>query len=129
MTLRSDDLTTTNEVFFETLDGEVGKATCAEEATGRWKTKLSASGLVYKHYGREIVARLSGLAGDDIELAWAEVYNGLLEGVDAIDNGIEICEGPPRYKQSSDLSSRVSRLNPRWNEESDHADQCARFEE
>merc|ERR1719321_1857359 len=34
--------------FFETVDGPMGEATKPEEATGRWKTKLSASGLVYK---------------------------------------------------------------------------------
>ena len=46
--------------FFETFDGALGPsgggdvdrtATGPESATGAFKTKLSASGLVYKHYG------------------------------------------------------------------------------
>eukprot|EP00401_Gymnodinium_catenatum_P065747 CAMPEP_0117547450 /NCGR_PEP_ID=MMETSP0784-20121206/47131_1 /TAXON_ID=39447 /ORGANISM="" /LENGTH=353 /DNA_ID=CAMNT_0005344357 /DNA_START=65 /DNA_END=1126 /DNA_ORIENTATION=+ len=114
--------------FFETVDGEPGVATKAEEATGRWKTKLSASGLVYKHYGREIIANLSGTNEADTEALWAELYDQFMEEVDAIDNGIEVCATGRRYKTSSDLASRVHRLNPRWNEDSDHDDQCARFQ-
>eukprot|EP00441_Pelagodinium_beii_P038009 CAMPEP_0197641934 /NCGR_PEP_ID=MMETSP1338-20131121/15738_1 /TAXON_ID=43686 ORGANISM="Pelagodinium beii, Strain RCC1491" /NCGR_SAMPLE_ID=MMETSP1338 /ASSEMBLY_ACC=CAM_ASM_000754 /LENGTH=358 /DNA_ID=CAMNT_0043214985 /DNA_START=47 /DNA_END=1123 /DNA_ORIENTATION=+ len=114
--------------FFETADGKPGAATKPTEATGRWKTKLSASGLVYKHYGREIISQLSGTGAADTEALWSELYDQFMEGIDAIDNGIEISDGARRYKESSDLSSRVHRLNPRWNEKSDHADQCARFE-
>lgn len=44
--------------FFETFDGEPGVAKGPEDATGEFKTKLSASGLVYKHYGREIIGAL-----------------------------------------------------------------------
>ena len=44
--------------FFETYDGKVGVATGPENATGAFKTKLSASGLVYKHYGRDILCAL-----------------------------------------------------------------------
>lgn len=113
--------------FFETVDGEVGKATGPESATGRWKTKLSASGLIYKHYGRGIIAWLAGLDEADTEAVWAEVYVQLMEGVDAIDNGIEVADGPLRYKEGSCLSSRVGRLNPLWNEQSDHDEQCRRF--
>lgn len=46
--------------FFETFDGAVGKATKPEEATGRFKTKLSACGLVFKHFGSDIIANLAG---------------------------------------------------------------------
>lgn len=113
--------------FFETVDGKPGVATKAEEATGRWKTKLSASGLIYKHYGREIIAQLAGTNEADTQAVWEELYDRFMEEVDAIDNGIEVCDSKARYKTSSDLSSRVHRLNPRWNDESDHADQCARF--
>ena len=114
--------------FFETADGERGKATRPEEATGRWKTKLSAAGLVYKHFGRAIIEQLAETKGQDTEVVWAEMYDRFMEGIDGNDNGVEVCEGPRRYKEGSDLSSHVGRLNPRWNEESDHADQCGRFE-
>mmetsp|Transcript_59511 Transcript_59511/g.159414 ORF Transcript_59511/g.159414 Transcript_59511/m.159414 type:complete len:356 (-) Transcript_59511:50-1117(-) len=115
--------------FFETADGRPGAATKPEEATGRWKTKLSSAGLVYKHFGREIIAQLSDTDEKDTEALWAELYDRFLEGVDGIDNGVEVCEGAQRrYKESSDLSSRVGRLNPLWSEASDHEDQCKRFE-
>lgn len=114
--------------FFETMDGKPGTATKAEEATGRWKTKLSASGLIYKHYGQEIIAQLASTNEADTNAVWAELYDRFMEEVDAIDNGIEVCDGKARYKTSSDLSSRVQRLNPRWNDKPDHVDQCARFE-
>jgi len=115
--------------FFETADGEVGKASGPDTATGRWKTKLSASGLVYKHFGREIIASLAHTSEADTELAWAEIYDQFFESIDAIDNGIEISESAPRYKESSDLSSRVARLNPRWNEETSTEDRQVRFEQ
>jgi len=113
--------------FFETVDGEVGKARSADEATGRWKTKLSASGLVYKHYGRQIIEQLAGTQKSETEALWEELYPKWFEAIDGIDNGIEVCEGVPRYKEGSDLSSRVGRLNLRWNEEPDK-DDMARFE-
>jgi len=116
--------------FFETADGKQGEAAKPEEAKGRWKTKLSSAGLVYKHYGRTIIRELTDADERDTEALWAELYDRFLEGVDGIDNGVEVCEGSQRrYKESSDLSSRVSRLNPLWNEASDHEDQCARFEQ
>ena len=43
-----------------------------------------------------------------------------LKEIDAIDNGVEICSGPggPAYRINTNLSARVGRLNPRWNEPS-----------
>lgn len=114
--------------FFETADGEAGAASKPDEATGRWQTKLSAAGLIYKHFGRDVVARLAGLGPEDTEVVWQEVYDSFMEGLDAIDNGVEVCEGGGRYKDGSNLTSRVARLNPRWNEESNDKDRCERFE-
>jgi len=110
--------------FFETVDGEPGAA----EATGTWKTKLSSSGLIYKHYGREIISRLADTSETDTDAIWAELYNQLMEEIDAVDNGIDICDGRKRYKTCSDLSSRVHRLNPLWTQPMVHEDQCKRFE-
>jgi uncharacterized UPF0160 family protein len=114
--------------FFETFDGEQGKATKPEEATGRFKTKLSASGLVYKHFGREIIEGLANTSGAETDAIMPELYDCWFEAIDAVDNGIEVCDGAPRYKEGSNLSCRVAGLNPRWNEESNHEDQCDRFE-
>jgi uncharacterized UPF0160 family protein len=45
------------------------------------------------------------------------MYQTFMLPVDAIDNGIEISD-TCRYRDPTDLSSRVKRLNPRWNETS-----------
>lgn len=46
------------------------------------------------------------------------LYEGFVEELDAIDNGIPMySEGKPRYKISTHLSARVHRLNPEWNAE------------
>jgi uncharacterized UPF0160 family protein len=82
-------------------------------------TKLSASGLVYRHYGHELIAtRYPNLSESQARFVYDKVYNRLLEALDAIDTGVEAC--PPGvellYKDSTGLSSRVARINPRWNE-------------
>ena len=68
--------------FFETFDAE-------------HKTKLSSAGLVYKHYGKEIIAHHAGvmtnssLADDDLEEVYQRMYDGFIEHIDGIDNGVE----------------------------------------
>jgi uncharacterized UPF0160 family protein len=85
-------------------------------------TKLSASGLIYRHYGQEIIATIyPQLSQDYIDLAYTKLYDKLLQALDAVDTGEEMA--PPgvtlRYKDATGLSSRVARLNPRWNEVSE----------
>ncbi|KAL7545436.1 hypothetical protein ACHAWF_008785 [Thalassiosira exigua] len=97
-------------------------------------TKLSASGLVYRHYGREVLGELypqlkgsddGGDAGSpELEWVYTRMYDSFLEAIDAIDTGVEPV--PPaqegeeevalRYKDGTGLSARVGRINPRWNE-------------
>lgn len=82
-------------------------------------TKLSASGLVYRHYGREVIkAYYPDLIDDQLELAYTKMYSSFMEAIDAIDTGVEqYPEGTQvLYKDRTGLSSRVSRVNPRWNE-------------
>lgn len=52
-------------------------------------TKLSSAGLVYKHYGKEIVAAAMGQPRDSpaVETTWLAVYKYFMEAVDGIDNG------------------------------------------
>lgn len=115
--------------FFETVDGGPGKADGPLQATGRFRTKLSSAGLVYKHFGRAIIKRIAETGDMETELVWAEIYQRFLEALDAQDNGIEVCDGAPRYVDNSGLSSRVARLNQRWNEEFCDEVECARFEQ
>ncbi|KAK3246821.1 hypothetical protein CYMTET_42441 [Cymbomonas tetramitiformis] len=92
-----------------------------EEFGHGFVTKLSSAGLVYKHYGREIVASQLGLKEDDpmLETVYLRVYKSFMEAIDGIDNGIQQydTEQPARYQNHTGLSARVGSLNPNWNEE------------
>lgn len=106
---------------FDTVYSEIG---C--------KTKLSSAGLVYKHYGQDIVREIakscyvndSGEPIDvdekDMQEIYEKVYRNFVEEIDGIDNGIEaFSEGKRNYAVTTTLSARVSRFNPSWNEPSD----------
>jgi len=83
-------------------------------------TKLSASGLVYRHYGKEVIKTYyPSLSNEQLDFAYLKLYNSLLEALDAIDTGVEMTTGEHVYRDSTGLSSRVGRLNPRWNEVDD----------
>jgi len=82
-------------------------------------TKLSSAGLIYKHFGKEIIQKELGTNESDTEIIFQKVYESFIEGIDAIDNGIERypTDIKPKYKVNTDLSSRVGGLNPWWNDE------------
>ncbi|GJT50623.1 UPF0160 protein-like protein [Tanacetum coccineum] len=81
-------------------------------------TKLSSAGLVYKHYGAEIIAKAVELdeKHPDVHTLYRAVYMNFIEAVDAVDNGISRYETdqPPKYVNNTSLSSRVSRMNINW---------------
>eukprot|EP00064_Thunnus_orientalis_P001873 superscaffoldBa00000129_g1877 len=85
-----------------------------------WVTKLSSAGLVYLHFGRQVLAQLTQLKEDDrqLEVLYDKLYENFVEEVDAVDNGISQCDGEARYSISTTLSARVGHLNPRWNSKS-----------
>lgn len=82
-------------------------------------TKLSASGLVYRHYGKQVLKQYYPMLTDELlEVAYNKIYDKLMLALDAIDTGVELApEGVQLlYRDSTGLASRVGRLNPRWNE-------------
>ncbi|KAM4701354.1 MYG1 exonuclease [Discoglossus pictus] len=83
-----------------------------------WSTKLSSAGLVYAHFGSQILSTILGTEEEDpiIPVLYDKMYENFVEEIDAIDNGISQYDGEPRYCISTNLSSRVGHLNPRWNE-------------
>ncbi|NXF68484.1 MYG1 protein, partial [Ciccaba nigrolineata] len=83
-----------------------------------WTTKLSSAGLVYCHFGSEILAGLLGQPEDGpvVTALYDKLYENFVEEIDAIDNGIAQAEGEPRYALTTTLSARVAHLNPRWND-------------
>ncbi|XP_040278319.1 MYG1 exonuclease-like [Bufo bufo] len=83
-----------------------------------WVTKLSSAGLVYAHFGTQILATLLGTDEEDpiIPVLYDKMYENFVEEIDAIDNGVSQFDGEQRYNITTNLSSRVGHLNPRWNE-------------
>ncbi|KAI0932232.1 hypothetical protein AcV5_004489 [Taiwanofungus camphoratus] len=83
-------------------------------------TKLSSAGLVYKHFGKEIIANRLQLQPDEpkVETLWLKLYKEFIEAIDGIDNGISQypMDIQPCYRIRTDVSSRVGYLNPAWNE-------------
>ncbi|XP_077243101.1 MYG1 protein C694.04c-like [Tasmannia lanceolata] len=81
-------------------------------------TKLSSAGLVYKHYGLEIIAKELQLdeGHPDVHRLFLAVYKSFMEAIDAIDNGINQfdTDQPPKYVNNTSLSSRVGRFNLDW---------------
>ncbi|XP_052801144.1 MYG1 exonuclease-like isoform X2 [Mya arenaria] len=85
-----------------------------------WVTKLSSAGLVYLHFGRRLLAQIFELTAEDpiVETVYDLMYEGFIEEIDGVDNGVNQYDGEPRYKVTTTLSSRVRNLNPAWNETS-----------
>ncbi|KAL7942417.1 metal-dependent protein hydrolase [Trichoderma barbatum] len=92
-------------------------------------TKLSSAGLVYMHFGRQLIAqRLGAEASEespDVELLYNRIYEGFIEAVDAHDNGIARYDRDalaaaaiePRFSSGGfTLGAMVGRLNPNWND-------------
>ncbi|KAF5891503.1 UPF0160 protein MYG1, mitochondrial, partial [Clarias magur] len=96
---------------------ETFKSLCPEKP---WVTRLSSAGLVYLHFGRQVLSHLTHLAHDNkqLEVLYDKMYENFVEEVDAVDNGICQYDGEARYTITTTLSTRVSHLNPWWNSES-----------
>jgi len=96
-----------------------------------FSTKLSSAGLVYKHFGKEIVKKEMGGSAkeDDIQAVYLQVYKSFMEAVDAIDNGVNQYESsqPPRYINNTHLSARVGNLNAQWYERLSDEETMERF--
>ncbi|XP_032815724.2 MYG1 exonuclease isoform X2 [Petromyzon marinus] len=97
---------------------------CAEKP---WVTKLSSAGLVYMHFGEEVITSITGLGKEDANVTtlYNKMYEKFVEEVDAIDNGISQHDGEPRYAITTGLSARVGRLNPMWNDPDQSGDSLA----
>lgn len=101
-----------------------------ETFSDAYPTKLSSAGLVYKHFGKRIIGELVQRDEETVELIFQKLYKQFVEALDAIDNGISQYpeDIKPAYSLNTDLSSRVGRLNPAWNESSDDASLMQLFE-
>lgn len=100
-----------------------------------YNTKLSSAGLVYKHFGHDIIKAVlnrcdetvnsnsntnkADVSDDFIHICYDKIYKEFIEHIDAIDNGISITNdnSEPKYHITTSLSARVGQLNPSWNED------------
>lgn len=83
-----------------------------------FKTLLSSAGLVYKHFGRQILqSRAPSLTGEQIEALYVHVYESFVEAFDAHDNGVSAYPAniPRAFAAPFDLFWHVDLLNPAWN--------------
>ena len=80
-------------LFCRSFDG-----TMLSLANKKWKTKLSSAGLVYLHFGHEILLQEIGGEIDEktIETLYGKIYENFVEEIDAIDNGINQYDGEAR---------------------------------
>lgn len=88
----------------------------------RHNTKLSSAGLVYLHYGKDIISTCTGLPVDsaDADLLYWKLYDDFVEAFDANDNGIAAYDPTALRAASIDrkfsdkgfsIASVVNRLN------------------
>lgn len=91
-----------------------------ETFSPNYKTKLSSAGLVYKHFGKEIISELINNKEESIiDLLYEKVYKEFIEALDANDNGIDKydhIDSPAKFKDRNiTLPALVAGLNPSWN--------------
>nr|XP_039248507.1 MYG1 exonuclease-like [Styela clava] len=85
----------------------------------KWTTKLSSAGLVYFHFGREVLSHIilpQTIDDDTMDVIYNKMYDNFVEEIDAVDNGVDQYDGEPRYRVTSTIGARVGRTNPSWNE-------------
>lgn len=80
--------------------------------------RMSSAGLVFTHFGRDVVRVLGGadLAEEYTDMVFERTYDKLIREVDAVDNGVDPTDEPVRYRIRTGLGGRVGRLNGSWNE-------------
>jgi uncharacterized UPF0160 family protein len=63
----------------------------------KFNIKLSSAGLVYAHFGEKILENIIGDKDERLlKILYAKIYENFIMEIDAIDNGVNICDGEPR---------------------------------
>ena len=83
---------------------------------------LSSAGLVFLHYGKVLIngyvadMKHEPLDEEELDFAFNYIYSSFIKEIDAIDNGVKMCEETPPYTIMSGFSSRIQRCLPSWKE-------------
>ena len=65
---------------------------------GNWVTKLSSAGLIYAHFGKDVISQIISTKDEVlVQKIYDKVYEKFMEEIDAVDNGIPTHDGTPRY--------------------------------
>jgi uncharacterized UPF0160 family protein len=83
-------------------------------------TKLSSAGLVYLHFGKDIITTVTGLEGEDRDILFEKIYADFIEAFDANDNGINVIaakdlEKAGLAKQFEDRGFSIASVVNRYN--------------
>lgn len=119
--IRSRDMDIKSDILIDVggiYDPENGKfdhhqKDCKEVYSNSFNVPLSSIGMVWKHYGREI---LTMFLGSDSEVITSElcqdVYRKIILEIDAHDNGISMVEGGKvNFQSNMNISSIISSMN------------------
>lgn len=89
--------------------------------------RLSSAGLIYKHYGKEVLEKGFDITDKDKrDTIYDALYTKFIEAVDAVDNGVSQYEGVMKYEVNTTLQNRVNQFNPNFLEED--VDENERFQ-
>lgn len=78
---------------------------------------FAACGLIWNKFGRDLFqTKYPSLDEDEVESVFKYMDRNLMEGIDAMDNGIRIADGEIPIMN---ISSIVSGYNPAWNSDKD----------
>lgn len=93
------------------------------------KVRLSSAGLIYTHFGEEVIRRLVkqlkdiDLSDECLQNVYGKVYEFFIQEIDGIDNGVPQHPDEPVYRISTNLSSRIGHFNSQWNSTEDFDEQ------
>lgn len=97
------------------------------------KVRLSSAGLVYAYFGEEMIRQVVKAAKhvdvDDecLRGVYEKVYDGFIQEIDGIDNGVAQHPDEPIYRITTHLSARIGHFNSQWNSTNDF-DEAEQFE-
>lgn len=82
-----------------------------------WTIKLSSAGLVYYHFGHQIISKILNIPEDSEEtkILFDKIYENFIQEIDAIDNGIDPCETSEiKYSNSSFYNCDLMQQRNKW---------------
>eukprot|EP00835_Amoeboradix_gromovi_P003392 NODE_222_length_13951_cov_0.396982.p5 type:complete len:339 gc:universal NODE_222_length_13951_cov_0.396982:10640-9624(-) len=91
-------------------------------------TKLSSAGLIYKHYGKDVIKKILNTNEENTEVLHKKIYSSFIEAFDGIDNGVDrYPKGVnPKYKDNTTISAIIASMNGTYVEPEELQDE--RFE-